>query len=176
MAIYNQKLIKALVFCNIVAFLLSIALTGTQFNFFWMGLISPNIDQLIDMKWIVKLESFHPLSLISSLFLHIGIVHLIVNLILIIYLGLINISPGRFLVVYIASGVIGNLCAIFTDERGVLGASGAVMGVLGYEIIYGLKNNIDKSSIKELFNIVLLTIIPGLLLSCVSDGAYIGVD
>jgi hypothetical protein len=50
------------------------------------------------------------------------------------------------------------------------------MGVLGYEIIYGLKNNIDKSSIKELFNIVLLTIIPGLLLSCVSDGAYIGVD
>jgi rhomboid protease GluP len=99
---------------------------------------------------------------------------LLVNLILIIYLGLINISPLRFLVVYLSSGVVGNICAILTDERAVLRASGVVMSVLGYGISSGLKNNIDKSSIKELFNIVLLTIIPGLLLSCVSNGAHIG--
>ena len=49
METYNQKLIKVLVFCNIIAFLLSIAVTEIQFNFYWMGLISPDIEQLIEM-------------------------------------------------------------------------------------------------------------------------------
>lgn len=83
------------------------------------------------------------LSLITSMFLHGGFMHLIGNM---LYLWIFGdniedaMGRGRFVVFYIACGLIAALSHAFTDTGSVvpmIGASGAISGVLGaYLLLY----------------------------------------
>jgi rhomboid protease GluP len=168
-----MKLVKGIAVSNILAFILSLMATGVEFNFYWLSLIGPDIDGLKALNWIVHPDNLsdHAQALFYSLFLHIGIVHLLINLILILYLGLLPIKPFKFLIVYFMSGIAGNIAAVLFEDIAVLGASGAILGVLGYGMV-NLRH--DKQLFKDMFWISALTVIPGLFLPGVSDGAHIG--
>ena len=168
-----MKLVKVIALSNILAFILSLMVTGVDFNFYWMSLIGPDIDGLKALSWIIHPENLsdHAQALFYSLFMHIGIVHLLINLILIIYLGLLPIGPFRFLMVYSISGIIGNIAAVMIENITVLGASGAILGVLGYGMV-ALRQ--DRELFKDMFWITALTVIPGLFLPGVSNGAHLG--
>jgi membrane associated rhomboid family serine protease len=162
-----MKLVKVIVSSNILAFILSLMATGIDFNTYFMGVISPDIDVLIEMNWIVGPENWsaHPEVLIMSLFLHIGIVHLLINLIMLFYINTLEIKTNKFMLVYFISGIVGNLCAVLIEEITVLGASGAILGVIGYAI---------WSQFREVIWIVVLTIVPGLIIPGISNGAHFG--
>ena len=168
-----MKLVKIIAMSNILAFILSLMATGVELNFYWMSLIGPDIDGLKALSWIIHPENLsdHAQALFYSLFMHIGIVHLLINLILIIYLGLLPIGPFRFLMVYSISGIIGNIAAVMIENITVLGASGAILGVLGYGMV-ALRQ--DRELFKDMFWITALTVIPGLFLPGVSNGAHLG--
>jgi rhomboid protease GluP len=156
-----------LIISNIAVFLLSLLVTGVHFNTYIFGIISPDIEKLKQFNWIVSPEnlSAHPEALFMSLFMHIGIVHLLLNLIMLLYLTILEIKTGKFLLVYFLSGVVGNLTAVLIEDVAILGASGAILGVLGYSL---------WNQFREVYLMILVTVIPGLLIPGVSDGAHIG--
>jgi rhomboid protease GluP len=168
-----MKLVKVIALSNILAFILSLVVTGIDFNFYWMSLVGPNIDGLKALNLIIHPDNLsdHAQALFYSLFMHIGLVHLLINLILILYLGLLPIKPFKFLMVYFTCGVIGNIAAVLIEDIAVLGASGAILGVLGYGIV-ALRH--DRELFKDMFWITALTVIPGLFLPGVSNGAHLG--
>jgi rhomboid protease GluP len=168
-----MKLVKVIVVSNILAFILSLMVAGVDFNFYWLSVIGPDIDKLKALNLIVHPDNLsdHAQALFYSLIMHIGVVHLAINLILILYLGLLPIKPFKFLIVYCSSGVIGNIAAVMIEEICVLGASGAILGVLGYGMV-SLRQ--DRQLFKDMFWITALTMIPGLFLPGVSNGAHLG--
>ncbi|MFH1409285.1 MAG: rhomboid family intramembrane serine protease [Nanoarchaeota archaeon] len=78
-----------------------------------------------------------PWILITSMFLHANFTHLLFNMWGLLIFGSIleqRIGPKRFMLVYIGSGLVAGLLASMFYDR-ALGASGAVMGMLGTLII-----------------------------------------
>ncbi|MBI4154894.1 rhomboid family intramembrane serine protease [Candidatus Woesearchaeota archaeon] len=78
-----------------------------------------------------------PWRLLTSIFLHSGIVHLLYNLLSLVLFGIIleNIlGTRRFLVLFFVSGIISSFFAgVFYKES--LGASGAIFGIIGTLVI-----------------------------------------
>jgi len=73
-------------------------------------------------------------GIVTHIFTHGGIVHIFGNLFLLYVLGdnvEDELGHGRFLQLYMVSGVVGGLCHLAFDEVGLVGASGAISGVLG---------------------------------------------
>jgi membrane associated rhomboid family serine protease len=77
------------------------------------------------------------LTLVTSMFLHGGLMHLIGNMWFLLVFGRnveCALNHGRFLAFYILCGVVGGLAHVASDPHSVipcLGASGAISGVLG---------------------------------------------
>lgn len=73
---------------------------------------------------------------ITSMFLHSGIMHLASNAVYLYYFGARSeklLGTGRFLLLYLLSGICGGLLSVFLgDGYGIsIGASGAIYGLLG---------------------------------------------
>jgi len=70
----------------------------------------------------------------TSLFLHVSASHLFFNMLGLYFFGKIleeEVPRQWFLSVYFVSGLLGNLVFMFTSEALVVGASGAMFGVMG---------------------------------------------
>jgi membrane associated rhomboid family serine protease len=80
-------------------------------------------------------------TMVTSQFLHAGSLHLLSNMVVLLFLGKKieeRIGPLKFLAFYLASGIAGNLVyAAFhlSSHEPVLGASGAVAGVLAASLL-----------------------------------------
>lgn len=82
--------------------------------------------------------------LFTSMFLHIGIMHLAFNSIALYYLGLTverMFGHGRFLLLYVVAGLVGSIASFaFGDPLGSsAGASGAIYGLFGALLYFGLR-------------------------------------
>jgi len=76
--------------------------------------------------------------ILTSLFIHFDVAHLIFNMIALFLLGTSlekKIDPIRYLLVYFSSGIIGNLTMLvpffYSPESIGIGASGAISGLVG---------------------------------------------
>ena len=75
-------------------------------------------------------------TLVTSMFVHSGVAHIIVNMIVLVSFGtLVEAMLGRprYLIIYFLSGIAGGLVHAFvmpTSETPVIGASGAISGVM----------------------------------------------
>jgi len=80
--------------------------------------------------------------LVTSLFLHIGMLHLVLNGWALYQLGglfELLLGSGRLLVVYFLSGIVGSIASnIFTHSLSA-GASGAIFGIMGAIIAFLMK-------------------------------------
>jgi len=75
-------------------------------------------------------------QLLTSMFVHFGFLHIIFNMFALYYFGRLNetyFSPRSYLLIYFASGFLGNLVSLFVLPVAVLsgGASGAIFGLVG---------------------------------------------
>ena len=107
---------------NVAVFMLQVFL-GSVFTESFM-LISSNI---LSRPWII----------ITSMFLHASFNHIFYNMYGLFLFGSVleqRIGPKRFLFVYFLSGVFAAILSSFFYER-ALGASGAIMGVIGALIV-----------------------------------------
>jgi rhomboid protease GluP len=76
--------------------------------------------------------------LVTPIFLHLGLVHLLFNAISLFQLGPLAeeaFGPGRFLTLYVATGVAGNLLSLPWGWGGA-GASGSIFGLMGAVLVY----------------------------------------
>ncbi len=77
--------------------------------------------------------------LFTSMFLHIGFLHLAFNLYALWALGAIAeelLGRVRYITVYILSGILGSVASFFFTDAISAGASGAIFGILGALVVY----------------------------------------
>ena len=122
--------------------------------------------------------------LLSSMFLHFSITHLVYNMICLYSMGdmLERLAgSGRFAVIYLAGGLAGNLASVLWESHtGVYavsaGASGAVFAVIGALLYLAVRpgSRFNPAFTKRLAVVTVLMIAQGFIESGTDNAAHIG--
>jgi rhomboid protease GluP len=118
--------------------------------------------------------------LLSSNFLHADVMHLFVNMYSLFNIGPSVMSifkPFGFGAIYIVSGIVGSLFSYFFGNygfsRGSLGASGAIMGLLGSLLAYSLLKG-DSSLASAIFINLAIIGLYGFLIPQIDNWGHLG--
>ena len=117
--------------------------------------------------------------LITSCFLHAGFLHLFVNCYSLYIIGTqVESFYGKFkfLIIYLSSGIIGNLLSICFSNSLSVGASGAIFGVIGALLYFGYHYRLYLgNAIKnQIIPTIILNLLIGFMVSGVDNAAHIG--
>jgi len=121
--------------------------------------------------------------LVSSMFLHIGIMHLFMNSMWLILAGIraeLFFGHLKFLIIYFVGGIVGSFAMMITADPNTItigaGASGAIFGLMGSMLAYMLitKRNIENFSFQSLGTMVLINVVFGFMIPGISNAAHIG--
>ena len=120
--------------------------------------------------------------LLFSMFLHSGIVHLGFNMLSLYFLGAFveqAFGRGRFLALYLLSGISGGLAYLYFGGFNVpaVGASGAIFGLLGGVLGYALRRGTfswQNPLIRQLLILLALNLYLGFSIANVSNTAHLG--
>ncbi|ASK63193.1 rhomboid family intramembrane serine protease [Virgibacillus phasianinus] len=117
--------------------------------------------------------------ILSSMFIHIGLFHIFMNMLALYYLGpAVEKIYGstRFFIVYMLAGIGGGLASFAFSSNISAGASGALFGLFGALLYFGLMN-------KKLFNLMMgkgiivligINLIIGFTFPQIDNSAHIG--
>lgn len=118
--------------------------------------------------------------LISPMFLHIGLVHFAFNSLIIYFLGseIENfIGHFRFFLLYMASGIMGNLASFALNQSVSAGASTAIFGLFASTIVlakfYPYHSGIQHLS-RNYVTLIALNILFGLFSSNIDNAGHFG--
>ncbi len=122
--------------------------------------------------------------LVTSMFLHFGIVHLIYNMLCLIYMGdLLErfLGPWRYLIIYLLGGIGGNIASLLWDVHTgsnavSAGASGAIFAVIGAlcVIAWKGKGRIRELPLKRLGIMTVLMLAQGFTEVATDNAAHVG--
>jgi len=119
-----NSVVMPLILINLVMFVLQFLL-GNDFTSSLL-LVSKDI-------WV------RPWTIITSMFLHGNSMHILFNMYALYLFGTLieqRVGKIRFSILYFVSGIVGAIAfSVFRPEAAALGASGAIMGVLGMTVI-----------------------------------------
>ena len=122
--------------------------------------------------------------LVTGIFLHGGLIHFGFNTYVLMQLGpLVESEYGteRFWVIYLTSGLVGNLAVALLQPRvPVVGASGAIVGLVGLLIAYGSRigtvggQALRRTMIRYAIFILIISLLPGISLLAHAGGFVAG--
>lgn len=146
-----------LIYLNILVFII-MAIDGT-------GIINSDPEKLI--KWGANYRELtlngELWRLISCMFIHIGIVHLIMNLYALIFIGSLLepiIGKSKFITVYLVTGIIASTSSLWWNMFALsAGASGAIFGLFGIFLALLTTNYLEKSIRLNLLKYILIYIV-----------------
>lgn len=174
--IKKEPITVTLVVLNIVAFLL-VEFTG----------FSQDVGHMIECgavypPLVTKNGEFY--RLFTSMFLHFGIEHLLNNMLVLFVLGSRLervVGKARFLLIYLAGGLLGNVISLAADlGKNSLtvsaGASGAVFAVMGAMIFVVIRNkgHLEDLSMKQILIMAVFSLYFGLASTGVDNAAHLG--
>lgn len=123
-------------------------------------------------------------TLITSMFLHFGFSHLMNNMVMLLVIGYSlepEIGKIRFLLIYLGSGLMGNLVSAWFDvSQGSYavsaGASGAIFGIVGALLYVAIRNHgrVGEISTRGLVLMAGLSLYYGFTAQGVDNAAHIG--
>ena len=163
---------------NVAVFLILSAMGDTEDAVFMMnhgGMYEP---------LIVQEHEYY--RLFTSMFLHFGMSHLLNNMVLLGALGWnLELETGKikFLIIYLVSGLGGNLLSLYYDqslplgERAVsAGASGAIFGLMGalLYVVIANRGRLGRLSGRGMLFMIALSLYYGLTSTGVDNWAHIG--
>lgn len=163
----------ALIIVNVIMFILM----------YIFGNGSENTSTLLKFgalnKILVLNGEYH--RLITSAFLHIGVIHLICNMYALYILGT-NIESyfGRikYAFIYFTSALVGSFMSIiFMDEFAVsAGASGAIFGLMGALLYFGYnyRTVLNNSITNQIVPVIALNLLIGFTTSGINNFAHLG--
>lgn len=130
------------------------------------------------------IEGHEYYRIFTCLFLHFGITHLLNNMVLLGALGWnleLEIGKVRFVIIYFASGIVGNIVSLFYDltlEQPAVsaGASGAIFGLMGalLYVVIANRGRLGRLSGRGMLVMVILSLYFGLTSTGVDNLAHIG--
>lgn len=150
-----------------------------------VGIFLPDTESLLNWG-----ANFRPVTLegqwwrmLTACFLHIGILHLAMNMYALIYIGFLlepMLGKSRFLTAYLLSGIAASAASLWWNDLSVsAGASGAIFGMYGVFIAL-LSTDLMDRSVKKAFMtsigvFVLFNLLNGLKSdSGIDNAAHIG--
>jgi rhomboid protease GluP len=121
-----------------------------------VGVLEPTTESLIN--WGANLRPAtldgQLWRLISNCFIHIGILHLLMNMYALLYIGVLLepiLGRTRFISAYLLTGIIASLASLWWHDLTVsAGASGAIFGMYGLFLALLTTDLIEKSARKAL--------------------------
>ncbi len=115
--------------------------------------------------------------LLTATFLHGGFFHLFVNMYSLFQIGPIVLAafkgPIWFSVIYLGSGIFGNLFSFFFNPSPSVGASGAIMGLMGSLFSYGVYTG-NYSILSSIFLNLVIIALYGLSTSYIDNWGHFG--
>lgn len=146
------------------------------------NLIDINIYTLIQMgaKFNILINRGEIYRLITSTFLHGGIMHILFNMSALNIIGKeVEYIYGskKYILIYILSALSGSLFSYLFNPNSVsVGASGAIFGLLGAMLVFGLreKNKIGKQYVKNILETLVINVIIGITISNIDNYAHLG--
>lgn len=117
--------------------------------------------------------------IISSMFLHIGLFHLLMNMLALFYLGtMVERIYGsvRFLIIYMLAGIGGGAASFAFSTHVSAGASGALFGLFGALLFFGIINKklFFQTMGKGIIVLIGINLIFGFTMPQIDNGAHIG--
>jgi membrane associated rhomboid family serine protease len=127
------------------------------------------------LSYSPQLTTYLPFTMVTSLFGHASIIHLLLNMYSLFIFGPIIeslVGKTRYLALYLLAGFGGSVAVLLIDPAiGVLGASGAIFGLLG--AFFVIQRRVGGSSI-QLFIVIALNLVLGFVIPGVSWQAHVG--
>lgn len=153
-----------LIFINILFYVLSI-ISNSFYN-----------SMVLNPSKILNGEYYR---LLSCIFMHGGIIHLLCNMYCLYVIGpQVESFFGKikYIIIYLLSGIIGSLMSLSITNSISLGASGAIFGLLGSILYFGYHYRVYLSqAIKsQIIPIIVLNLFLGFILNGVDNAAHIG--
>ena len=166
-----------IILSNIIVFL-GIMLSGTS-------LFQVDATTLYNFGGLVNYDSMSNNSelirIVTSLFVHGGLIHLLLNLYSLYIIGPQLESffgKTKFLLIYLGSGIVGNLFSMLFQGDYVVsvGASGAIFGLLGALLYFGYHYRVYLSGVikSQIIPLIILNLFIGFSLSGINNVAHIG--
>ncbi|MCR4435840.1 MAG: rhomboid family intramembrane serine protease [Clostridiales bacterium] len=151
----------------------------TAYYGFRNNLGSSDVNLIFGAKYNPLIMEGQYWRLVTPIFLHGGIVHLLVN-----SYSLYAVGPEvesifgvkRYIFLYLASGVLGNIASFIFSPSVSVGASGAIFGLMGTLLYIGLRFRKTFSSAYyiNIVGIILFNILYGLSQKNIDNYAHIG--
>jgi len=121
-----------------------------------VSILAPDTESML--RWGAD---FRPLTLsgqwwrlVTNIFLHFGILHLVMNMFALVYIGLMLepiLGKARFLSAYFLTGIVASITSLCWHDLNVCaGASGAIFGMYGVFLALLTTNFIEKNTRKDL--------------------------
>jgi len=118
--------------------------------------------------------------LFSCMFLHAGIIHLLVNMYTLVIIGtqIENfLGKWKFLIIYIVSGITGAMLSCILGNNVVsVGASGAIFGLLGSLLYFGFhyRTYLGDTVKSQVVPVIILNLAIGFIVPNIDNWAHLG--
>jgi rhomboid protease GluP len=167
-----------------VAVYLAVAFAGQSYGYpLNVGLVTQPTEVLARGALVPALVAHGEVWLLfSSMFLHAGFIHLALNMLSLYFLGSfveVAFGRGRFLALYLTSGLAGGIAYLYCGDfdGSVVGASGAIFGLLGGVLGYSLRRGTfswQNPLIRQLLILLALNLYIGFSVPNISNTAHLG--
>lgn len=142
---------------------------------------SPNVLALFGANNIMLVKNGELWRLLTSAFLHVGLLHLLVNMYSLVIIGTqveTFLGKFKFVFIYLVSAICGSLMSlIFLPDNVVgVGASGAIFGLMGSLLYFGYHYRMYLSSAirNQIIPIVVINLLIGFMASGIDNACHIG--
>ncbi|MCI8545210.1 MAG: rhomboid family intramembrane serine protease [Bacilli bacterium] len=117
--------------------------------------------------------------LITSAFMHAGIIHLMCNMYCLYIIGpQLESFFGKikFLIIYLVSAIAGNLMSMLFTTGASVGASGAIFGLFGTMLYFGYHYRVYLGNVmkSQLLPLIIMNLLLGFMISGIDNAAHIG--
>lgn len=162
----------SLIFICILVFILMYVLGNGSTDNYTLLVFGANVDTL------TKNGDYY--RLFTSMFLHIGILHLLCNMYSLYIIGkeVENVfGKVKYLIIYLLSGIAGSILSLaFNHNTICAGASGAIFGLLGALLYFGYyyRTYLGATLTRSIIPVIVLNLIIGFSSSGIDNAAHIG--
>ena len=162
----------SLTFICILVFILMYVLGNGSTDNYTLLVFGANVDTL------TKNGDYY--RLFTSMFLHIGILHLLCNMYSLYIIGkeVENVfGKVKYLIIYLLSGIAGSILSLaFNHNTICAGASGAIFGLLGALLYFGYyyRTYLGVTLTRSIIPVIVLNLIIGFTSSGIDNAAHIG--
>lgn len=162
----------------LICLIMYVIVSAVGNNFFTFD---ANILALFGANNLMLVQSGQIWRLITCAFLHVGIIHLLVNMYSLAIIGTqveTFIGKWKFVLIYLISAVCASLMSLVFTESNIVsvGASGAIFGLMGALLYFGYHYRLYLSNAikNQIIPIIVLNLLIGFAATGIDNAAHIG--